>query len=239
MSSQNLGQFLTALDSAQRVSQYDAKLLLQIKKLKLFIQKEEKNLQANFAKADALVKVLKEKKQTVEAQLATKKEELNKAKRELEQMEQQAAATARQAALRARLANLVRPSFTPIKVPAVTANGRGALVVKYALQELGKPYVWAAAGPNSFDCSGLTLFVYAKVGVSLPHSAEAQYGMGQRISRDSLQPGDLVFFSSGGGYISHVGIYIGNNSYISAPRTGDVVKIQSLNRRGYVGATRP
>jgi len=239
LSSQNLGQFLSALDSAQRISEYDAKLLLKIKKLKLFMQKQEEKLKAQRASADALVATLRAKKQAIEAEISAKQKELAKARQELRQLEAEAAASARQAALRQRLLNIVQPS--PAKVvamPNIPASGHGALIVKYAFQELGKPYVWGAAGPNSFDCSGLTMYVFAKVGISLPHSAEAQYNLGQKVSRDSLQPGDLVFFSSGGGYISHVGIYIGNNSYISAPRTGDVVKVQSMNRRGYVGATR-
>lgn len=238
LSSQSFGQFLNALDSAQRISEHDAKLLLKIKKLKLFIQKQEVKLEKELARADAIVTTIRQKKQAIENQISAKQKELNKARQELRQLEQQE--EARNAALRARLANLVRPAAAAsIKIPSIPASGRGALVVKFAFQELGKPYVWAAAGPNSFDCSGLTMYVYAKVGVSLPHSAEAQYSIGQRIDRGSLQPGDLVFFSSGGGYISHVGIYIGNNSYISAPRTGDVVKVQSMNRRGYVGASRP
>lgn len=238
LSSQNLGQFLSALDSAQRISEYDAQLLLKIKKLKLFMQKQEEKLKAQRAKAEVLVATLKQKKQAIEGQISAKQKELAKARQELRQLEAQSAASARQAALRQRLLNIVQPPTKAVAIPNIPPSGRGALVVKYAFQELGKPYVWAAAGPNSFDCSGLTMYVFAKVGVSLPHSAEAQYSLGQKVSRDSLQPGDLVFFSSGGGYISHVGIYIGNNSYISAPRTGDVVKVQSMNRRGYVGATR-
>lgn len=238
LSSQNLGQFLNALDSAQRISEYDANLLLKIKKLKLFMQKQETKLKAERAKAEVIVATLKEKKQAIERQISAKQKQLAKARQELSQLEAQAAASARQAALRQRLLNMVQPPTRVVALPNISASGRGSLVVKYAFQELGKPYVWAAAGPNSFDCSGLTMYVFAKVGVYLPHSAEAQYNLGQKVSRDNLQPGDLVFFSSGGGYISHVGIYIGNNSYISAPRTGDVVKVQSMNRRGYVGATR-
>lgn len=104
------------------------------------------------------------------------------------------------------------------------------------MRYLGAPYRWAAAGPNAFDCSGFTMFVYRQVGVSLPHSSRAQIGHGQRVSRGDLQPGDLVFFGSP---IHHVGIYVGGGNYIHAPRTGDVVKISSMNRSGYAGACRP
>ena len=103
------------------------------------------------------------------------------------------------------------------------------------MQELGKPYVWGAAGPSYFDCSGLVMYVYAQVGVSLPHNAAAQYGYGSPVSYGDLQPGDLVFFEG----LGHVGIYIGGGQFIHAPHTGDVVKISSLSDHGgYVGARR-
>jgi cell wall-associated NlpC family hydrolase len=119
-------------------------------------------------------------------------------------------------------------------VPAAPPSQYGG-VVGLAMQELGKPYVWAAAGPDSFDCSGLVQYVFAQVGVSLPHNAAAQYGYGTPVSYGDLQPGDLVFFEG----LGHVGIYIGGGQFIHAPHTGDVVKISSLSDHGgYVGARR-
>jgi cell wall-associated NlpC family hydrolase len=109
-------------------------------------------------------------------------------------------------------------------------------VVNIAKRYLGAPYRWGASGPNAFDCSGFTSFVYRQVGVSLPRVSRAQINAGQRVSRSDLQPGDLVFFGSP---IHHVGIYVGGNSYIHAPRSGDVVKISPLSRRDYAGACRP
>jgi cell wall-associated NlpC family hydrolase len=100
--------------------------------------------------------------------------------------------------------------------------------------QLGVPYVWAGASPSGFDCSGLVMWAFAQVGVSLPHNAAAQYGMGSPVDRSSLQPGDLVFFSG----LGHVGIYIGGGQYVHAPQTGDVVKVSSMDRGGYVGARR-
>ena len=109
-------------------------------------------------------------------------------------------------------------------------------VVGIALRYLGARYVWAASGPRTFDCSGFTMFVYAQVGVSLPHSSRSQIGYGQRVSRANLQPGDLVFFGSP---IHHVGIYVGGGKMVNAPHTGDVVSIDPIDGRGFAGACRP
>ena len=107
-----------------------------------------------------------------------------------------------------------------------------------AMSELGKPYVWGAAGPSSFDCSGLIAYSFAQLGVSVPHSTYALWGMGSAVSRDQLQPGDLVFFDG----LGHAGIYIGGGQFVHAPHTGDVVKISSLGEgwyaSTYVGARR-
>lgn len=115
------------------------------------------------------------------------------------------------------------------------ASGRAAIAVREAHARLGTPYQWAASGPDRFDCSGLTSWVWSKAGVSLPHSSRAQYAGGRKVSRAEIQPGDLVFHGSP---IHHVGIYIGGGNMISAPRTGDVVKIQAAFRSDYVGAVR-
>jgi cell wall-associated NlpC family hydrolase len=97
-------------------------------------------------------------------------------------------------------------------------------VVGIAMQYLGVPYVWGGASPSGFDCSGLVMYVFSQVGISLPHSSYAQYGYGTAVSMSQLQPGDLVFFDG----LGHVGIYVGGGNFIHAPHTGDVVKISSL-----------
>ena len=127
------------------------------------------------------------------------------------------------------------PSYSP---PPADAD-RGAQVVAIAMGYLGIPYVWAGASPSAgFDCSGLTMYVFAQVGISLPHFAAAQYGMGAPVAREDLEPGDLVFFRD----LGHMGMYIGDGNFIHAPRTGDVVKISSLSESYYaenwVGARR-
>jgi len=109
-------------------------------------------------------------------------------------------------------------------------------IVAYASNFLGTPYSYGANGPSSFDCSGFTCYVFRHFGIGLPRTAAGQQGVGSSVSRDNLQPGDLVFFGSPA---HHVGIYVGNGCYIHSPKTGDVVKISSLTyRTDYSGARR-
>ncbi|GAA3813040.1 C40 family peptidase [Nocardioides panacisoli] len=121
----------------------------------------------------------------------------------------------------------------PSEVPA---SGRAAAAVRYAMAQVGDAYVWGAAGPDAFDCSGLTMMAWAQAGVSLPHSSSAQYGMGTHIAESDLQPGDLVFYYSP---ISHVGMYIGNGLIVNAENPSVGVKVTSLHAMPYVGAVRP
>lgn len=120
-------------------------------------------------------------------------------------------------------------------IPIPTANTIGAQALRWALSARGSPYVWGAAGPHAFDCSGLVLWAYAHVGISLPHLAAAQYDMGIHVGRNQLQPGDLVFFYSD---IGHVGLYIGNNLMVDAPDFGQDVQVQPVMWNVYVGAVR-
>jgi peptidoglycan DL-endopeptidase CwlO len=114
-------------------------------------------------------------------------------------------------------------------------------VVTYAYKFLGKPYVWGATGPNSFDCSGFTTYVYKNFGVALSRTSSAQYGNGQSVSKANLAQGDLVFFNTYGS-ISHVGIYIGDGRFIHAGNSKTGVVISSLGEgyyaSRYVGARR-
>jgi cell wall-associated NlpC family hydrolase len=124
-----------------------------------------------------------------------------------------------------------------VELPSgVDASGRAAAAVRYAMAQVGKSYVYGAAGPNAFDCSGLTMMAWAQAGVGLPHSSSAQYGSGSRISADELAPGDLVFYYSP---ISHVGMYIGNGLIVHAANPGAGVRVAELYSMPYVGAVRP
>ena len=121
----------------------------------------------------------------------------------------------------------------PAEVPA---SGRAAAAVQYAMAQVGDAYVYGAAGPSAFDCSGLTMMAWAQAGVSLPHSSSAQYSSGPRVAASDLQPGDLVFYYSP---ISHVGMYIGNGLIVHAANPGAGVEVSELYSMPYVGAVRP
>jgi cell wall-associated NlpC family hydrolase len=125
--------------------------------------------------------------------------------------------------------------------PSVSApaSGKAGVVVNAALSRVGKPYVYGAAGPDSFDCSGLMLWAYAKIGMNLPHYTGAQYEMGTRISsRGQVQPGDILFFYPD---LGHNGMYIGNGKMVHAPRSGKNVEVVDLAQYWwgqFSGATR-
>ncbi|WP_410622348.1 NlpC/P60 family protein [Amycolatopsis sp. cmx-8-4] len=122
------------------------------------------------------------------------------------------------------------------KAPTVkAATGAAQTAVNAALSKLGSAYVWGATGPSTFDCSGLMQWAYKQAGISLPRNSAAQAGFGTPVSRDQLQPGDLVAYYSP---VSHIGMYIGDGKMVHAPTSGDVVKISPLMSE-YAGATRP
>lgn len=135
---------------------------------------------------------------------------------------------------RAELAS--RSSGTDIDLPDVPASGRAAVAVRFALSQVGKAYVYGAAGPNAYDCSGLTMRAWGAAGVGLPHSSSAQMGSGPRVSASSLRPGDLVFYYSP---VSHVGIYIGGGRIVHAARPGVGVTIAGVFSMPFSGAVRP
>ncbi|CAA9259745.1 MAG: hypothetical protein AVDCRST_MAG41-2314 [uncultured Corynebacteriales bacterium] len=118
----------------------------------------------------------------------------------------------------------------------VPASGRASAAIAAARSKLGSPYVWAAAGPSTFDCSGLTMYAWAAAGVSLPHSSRMQATSGSSVSVGSLQPGDLVFYGSP---IHHVALYVGGGQVIHAPQSGDVVKYAPVAMMPITAASRP
>ncbi|HEX3908785.1 MAG TPA: C40 family peptidase [Mycobacteriales bacterium] len=176
-----------------------------------------------------------------------------KARRARLAAERRAAALAAQQIAERRAAEQLRsapPAQAPAPAPApapvssgpVAASGGAKVAVEWAYRELGKPYVWAAAGPNSFDCSGLTMYVWGKAGVALGHFTGDQWNEGTHVSQSQLEPGDLVFFAynvHNASTIHHVGIYVGGGNMIDAPFTGADVRVEPYDRSDYIGAVRP
>ena len=118
---------------------------------------------------------------------------------------------------------------------AVRGDSIGVQALRFALTKVGDPYVWGAAGPSAFDCSGLVKWAYAQVGISLMHFTGDQWNEGEHISRSELEPGDLVFFFPD---IGHVGLYVGNGLMVDAPTFGQPVQVQPVFWSAYVGAVR-
>jgi cell wall-associated NlpC family hydrolase len=170
---------------------------------------------------------------------------LSGVKGEIAQLVQQAEAERRARDLEAAQA---QQRLAPASLPAATGGTAGGgsggggsapapsggvgAVLAYANAQLGKPYCYAGAGPNCFDCSGLTMMALAQAGLSLPHGSNAQLAMFPSVSMSELQPGDLVYWDG------HVGIYVGSGSVLHAPRTGSLIQITPI-WPGVIGANRP
>ncbi|MDP2181548.1 MAG: NlpC/P60 family protein [Actinomycetota bacterium] len=225
-------EFAATWDLLTDINRHDADATVELKKTKAEAEIVAKELASREGEAKKVLDRMSARKRSIEGDLAQRKSMLTGLENEIAAIE--AADRARAAAAAAAVSR--SRSYAPERsFPAPTRAARGE-VVDVAKRYLGAPYRWGASGPNSFDCSGFTMFVYSQVGVSLPHSSRAQIGHGERVSRSDLQPGDLVFFGSP---IHHVGIYVGGGMYIHAPHTGDVVSIDPLSRGDYAGACRP
>jgi cell wall-associated NlpC family hydrolase len=247
LGSTSMDDLISRLDTMNRVSDQSAEILKQVKIFRAKVKQERARLQTAHVQQAKLVAERSAEKASIEGQLASRQQLLSSIKSEISRMQE--AEQARQAELaaqaRARLASngatvlnasagAVSTQPAPVYAPPPSKYGG---VVGIAMQYLGTPYVYGGASPSGFDCSGFVMYVFAQIGVSLPHNAAAQYGYGMPVSRDQLQAGDLVFFNG----LGHVGIYIGGGQFIHSPHTGDVVKISSLTgwySSTFVGARR-
>lgn len=260
LGAKSLEEIMDVLDATQRVTSQDARIAKALKTYRERVAERKGQLVRARAEQTLVVEQRAAERSAIEGRLAERKQLLSSVQTEVARLvaeeqarqvelrrqaeirlaQQQAAqASARQAAQQAQPETAIAPDQStdfatpevsiPVAPPADAS--RAAQVVAISMQYLGIPYVWGAASPSAgFDCSGLTMYVFAQVGVSLPHYAAAQYGLGVEVSKDQLQPGDLVFFRG----LGHMGMYIGGGNMIHAPHTGDVVKISPLPDPYYV-----
>jgi cell wall-associated NlpC family hydrolase len=253
LGAKSLDDMITRLDNAKSVTQADTDVLAEVKHFRAAVKHSGDILKRAHEQQARVVAERAAAKRDIENKIAEQQRLYSSLKGEIAKLvaEQAAHQRALAAAARERLnelhaAAIQQASTTVVGASAVTPSADTVVapppthgdVVQYAMSQLGTAYVWAGSAPGGFDCSGLVMWAYAQVGVSLPHSSYAQYGFGVPVSRDQLQPGDLVFFDG----LGHVGIYIGGGQFVHAPHTGDVVKISSLDESWYsatyVGARR-
>jgi peptidoglycan DL-endopeptidase CwlO len=237
----SLDDLVNRIETVHSVSRQDSAMIAQVVSFQHQIVKERTFLRHAHVLQKKLVRQRAAAKQRIDSQVRREQKLYNSVKGELDHLlAQQRArqlAAARLAQLRAQAAadSANQNAFgvsAGIGDTSVAPPSRFGGVVGIAMRYLGVPYVWGGSSPSGFDCSGFVMYVYAQVGVSLPHYTGAQWGYGVPVSRDQLEPGDLVFFDG----LGHVGIYIGGGSFIHAPQTGDVVKVSSLSD-GWYAAT--
>jgi cell wall-associated NlpC family hydrolase len=243
LGSTSFEDLINRLDTIDRVSQEDTQVLREVKSFRTEVTLRRGRLQKARASQEEVVARRAAAKADIEAGLAERQEMLSSIRGEIQRLQEEEARRqellAYQAALRLHSQEAAEQHTIDTSVigagaetpeAAIAPPSRYGGVVGIAMQYLGIPYLWGGASPASgFDCSGFVMYVYAQVGVSLPHHAASQYNYGVPVSPDQLQPGDLVFFNG----LGHAGIYIGGGQFIHAPHTGDVVKISNLSDSWY------
>ena len=227
--------FLNQVSTVEKVSQNQNSALQDYQSEQADLASLERSTATDLAQLEAQQKSLTDLRKQSDAKITEAKAVL--AKLTDEERQRIAAEEARLAKAAQQDANAVTTSDStaPQDSGSVAGSGRAAKAISFAKAQLGKPYVYAAAGPNAYDCSGLTSAAWKAAGVRIPRTSQAQYGAGKSVSKSDLQPGDLVFYYSG---ISHVALYVGNGTIIHAPHPGSNVRYAKLDSMPYAGARR-
>jgi peptidoglycan DL-endopeptidase CwlO len=232
----SVDDLVNRIESVQSLSSQDVAVVHQVVSFKHEVTTRQHTLVRDRRSQAVLVRQRAAAKARIATQIGREKRLYNSVKGEIAQLvaQQHARQLALARQVQQRMATYQPPGQSPaldlstgLTPPAPPSQYTG--VVGIAMQYLGVPYVWGGASPSGFDCSGLVMYVYAQVGVSLPHYTGAQWQMGVPVAYSDLEPGDLVFFDG----LGHVGIYIGGGEFIHAPHTGDVVRIDSLSEAWY------
>jgi peptidoglycan DL-endopeptidase CwlO len=242
LGAKSITDLVTRIEAVQSVSSQDVAVMNQVVNFKREVTRHEHALVRANREQTALVRERAAAKNRVASELGHQQRLLSSIRGQISQLLAAARARALASAAAARAtynsaqasANL---ALNGSVVGAVGSTPDGTVappsqytgVVGIAMRYLGVPYVWGGASPSGFDCSGLVMYVYAQVGVSLPHYTGAQWNVGVPVSRSDLQPGDIVFFDG----LGHEGLYIGGGQFIHAPHTGTVVQISSLSDSWY------
>ena len=238
LGARSLDDLMSRIETANSMSKQDSALIQQVVSYKQQIVHRRTLLRTERARQHRLVAARAAERNQFQGRLASERHLYNSVRAQIAQMlsAQQAAqrAAARSARTAATQVAAPRPSYGSGPASSSVPGDRYAGVVGIAMQYLGVPYVYGGESPSGFDCSGLVAYVYAQVGISLPHYTVAQYNYPDSVSvsRSQLEPGDLVFFYG----LGHVGIYVGGGQFIHAPHTGSVVRIDSLSGGGYSSA---
>lgn len=223
-------QFLAQISAVQQIGATQAVTLKRIRARRISLTQAEAAVKAEKAIAARLTAEASAHKRAADASLA----KAAKVLASLQSAERKRLAAIQKAQQRAA-ARRAAKARASIKTSLVAVSGRVQRVIRYALSKVGNRYSFGAAGPSSFDCSGLVMTSYRQIGISLPHYSRGQYSVTRRVSRGSLVPGDLVFFFGRG--IKHVGMYIGHNQFVHAANYQSGVIVTSLSDPYYVMRT--